>query len=231
MKRILAILTVVLTISSCSVTDEDISFDPKDLLSGNWTFEYSNNGETVFKRTNTLPNEKYGVSFFRDGKFIERTSGWCGTPPLVFSDVQGTYQLEKTLIKVNIEGFPGNYHWRIISLTNKELVITYDRVDQETDLQELMDLFNEIYVMATSESCQDANDWSFTAYGSKACGGPQGYLAYPNSINVNLFLEKVAAYTQKEKEYNIKWDVISTCDLPAQPTGVKCENDLPVLTY
>ncbi len=231
MKRALTILSIVLTITSCTINNENENFNPNDLLLGNWTHEYSDNGEVVFKRTNSLPNENYGVSFLKEGKFVERTSGWCGTPPLVFWNIEGTYELDGTLIKIKTEGYPENYNWRIVSLTNQKLVITYEQTDQEKDHEDLVNLFNELYAMATSKKCNNANDWLITAYGSKACGGPQGFMPYPNSIDVNLFIDKVSQYTQKEHQYNIKWGIISTCDLPAQPSGVKCENDLPVLIY
>ncbi|TCP27913.1 hypothetical protein EV195_10172 [Tenacibaculum skagerrakense] len=232
MKKIVTTLLFVLVVlTSCTVNDDTVAFNPKNLLVGHWTYVNSDNGEIVFKRSSALPENEYGVSFLDNKKFIERTSGFCGTPPLVFWNVVGTYQLENELIKVTKEEYPTNFKWKIKSLTNLELVVSYELTDQQKDHEELMNLFNEIYTLATSINCEDADDWLITAYGTKACGGPQGYLAYPNSIDVNLFLEKVSNYTQKEHEYNIKWSIVSTCDVPIQPIGVKCENNIPVLIY
>jgi len=103
--------------------------------------------------------------------------------------------------------------------------------EQEQDYQELMNLLDDINELAISVSCTDASDWTYTAYGAKACGGPQGFIPYSNQIDVNAFLQKVEEYTDLEKAYNTKWSIVSTCDLPQQPTGVKCENEQPVLSY
>jgi len=103
--------------------------------------------------------------------------------------------------------------------------------EQEEDRQELLTLFDDIYELSTSVSCTDASDWTYTAYGSKACGGPQGYIAYSNEIDTEAFLQKITIYTDLEEAYNVKWGIGSTCDLPQQPTGVKCENGNPVLKY
>ena len=48
--------------------------------------------------------------------------------------------------------------------------------NQEEDLVLLQDLFAEFEAMA-HQPCTDAELWEFVAYGSKACGGPQGYIA------------------------------------------------------
>ena len=71
----------------------------------------------------------------------------------------------------------------------------------------------------------------YLAYGSKACGGPQGYLAYSRSIDVQNFLDQVAVYTQSEEVFNMKWEVVSTCELAEPPTGVVCEDEKPVFVY
>ena len=106
-----------------------------------------------------------------------------------------------------------------------------DNNDQSADLEALEAMFEEIETIANSIACTDAAEWSITPYGSKACGGPQGYIAYSNQIDVASFLLKVEQYSQAEYNYNIRWGIISTCDLPAAPTGVSCENDVAVLIY
>ncbi|CAM1341189.1 hypothetical protein [Tenacibaculum amylolyticum] len=230
--KIVLVTFLFIVLNSCTKeNDERIAIDSSNLLLGNWVMTKYENEKLIFQRATQLEENTYGISFFEDKRFIERTSGFCGTPPLSFFNLEGTYVVAKTLIKLQKENDPNSLLWRIISLTNEELVVTYEQTDQEKDYQELMELFEEIYTIATSKTCEDANNWSFTTYGSKACGGYQGFIAYPKTINVNEFLEKVAIYTQKEEEYNIKWDIISTCELPAQPTEVVCENGKPVFKY
>lgn len=215
---------------SCENNTKEIIYSD-NLLVGNWSNATYEEGKIIFERVTSIPDDTYGVSFNLEGVFTEITSGWCATPPLVFAEVTGNYEMESNLIHITVNSYPTSFSWQIISLTATELIVTYQLTNQEDDYLELMELYNEIVELATSKTCENANDWSFTAYGSKACGGSQGYIAYPNSIDVSAFLQKVVDYTQKEDDYNRKWSIVSTCDLPAQPTGVICQNGDPILTY
>lgn len=230
MKNIFTLTVLFLTLYSCQKNDE-ITINDSNLLLGKWS-EVTYNGESIeFNRVNNLPSEDYGVSFEEKGIFKQRTSGFCGTPPLTFFTQEGKWEPENTIVKIKIEGFPRDFKWNIISLTEKKLVVEREPSDQEKDYLELMNLFTEIEVVANSVNCDNANDWSYIAYGSKACGGPQGYMAYSNKINVQEFLEKVELYTNKEKEYNEKWEINSTCDVPLTPRYITCENGKAVLKY
>lgn len=212
-------------------SDNDPIIDSNNLLIGHWVDPDYSNEQIVFKRAAALPNDAYGISFKANGDFIERSSGWCATPPLVFSDYEGQWELDNTLVTITQQYYPTTYAWRIKSVTETELIVKRELTEQEKDHRALMDLYNTIYNFSISVSCDDANNWAYTAYGAKACGGPQGYIAYSNQIDTDDFLKKVEAYTQAEKAYNIKWKINSTCDLPVQPKGVECQNGFPVLTY
>jgi len=99
---------------------------------------------------------------------------------------------------------------------------------QEQDAQNLSQMLSEITSMAASVACDDSSEWMTTSYGSKACGGPVGYIAYSQNIDTALFLEKVEAHRDAEDEFNRKWGVISDCALAAEPKGVICEDGKPV---
>ena len=217
-------------LGACSENSE-LEIDTNNLLIGNWTEPTYNNESITFKRSNTLQNNNYGVSFKTAGVFIEHSSGWCGTPPLVFIDYEGDWQLQGTLITVMTQNFPGDFNWRIISLTENQLIVKRELSEQEKEHRILMDLFNEIELIANSVDCSNSNDWTYTAYGSKACGGPQGYIAYSTLINEVDFLKKVKHYTKSEDEFNIKWGIISTCEFSQPPVKIVCENGSPVLKY
>ena len=103
--------------------------------------------------------------------------------------------------------------------------------NQELDHKILLDLFSEIETIAYSYTCEDEGEWFFTPYGSKPCGGPMGYIPYSNQIEIPQFLEKVNKYTNAEEVFNIKWGVISTCDIVPEPKGVVCKNRVPSLIY
>lgn len=103
--------------------------------------------------------------------------------------------------------------------------------NQEDDRLALLAMLNDIETLSKSVVCDDASDWNFVAYGHKACGGPHGFIAYSDQIDVNAFLVLVQNYTEAERSYNIKWGVVSDCSLIAEPTGVLCENGEAVLEY
>ena len=232
MKKSILLITAFFCFVNMKCSEDDpLVVDSENLLIGTWINPKYDNEQIIFKRSSVLPDEAYGISFNTDGEFTERTSGWCGTPPLAFFDVEGSWNLGGTLITISQDNFPNTYTWRIISLTESELIVERELTDQEKDHQELMALFNEIYNLSLSVSCEDAKDWTFSAYGSKACGGPQGFIAYSTKIDVEAFLDKVETYTALENTYNIKWGIISTCDLPQQPKVVECQNGYPVLNY
>ncbi len=229
-RKFLLLYFFLLSIVSCTSNDAEIPISD-DLLIGSWVEPIYDGETTTFKRALALPENDYGISFNLNGVLVERSSGWCGTPPLSFFDYTGQWQLEDSLILITQEHlYPNNYAWRIISLTKTELVVKRELTEQENDFRDLMSLFDALYELKANFSCNNASTWAYTPYGSKACGGPQGYIAYPKEIEV-AFLQKVAVYTEAEHTYNIKWGVFSTCDMPREPTGVECLNGYPTLKF
>lgn len=106
-----------------------------------------------------------------------------------------------------------------------------DELTQEQEAQNLNQLFSEIENLATSENCSVSTEWTFTSYGSKACGGPIGFIAYSTNIDTDLFLEKIEEHRTAQQEFNEKWGIISDCSVPSQPSGVVCENGSPLFEY
>ena len=214
-----------------SCENNETIIDSDNLLIGFWVAPVYDGETTTFNRGNSLPGDDYGISFTENGDFIEHTSGWCGTPPLSFFDIEGSFELENTLISISTQSYPTNYAWRIVSLTESELVVKRELTAQEIEHRSLMDLFNEIQNLSYSVSCSDASDWLITEYGAKACGGPQGFIAYSSLIDTVSFLEKIETYTQAEKDFNLKYGVVSDCSIPNAPISVECQNGYPTLKY
>lgn len=103
--------------------------------------------------------------------------------------------------------------------------------NQKQEAQKLNQMFSEIESLANSENCDDSAEWAFTSHGSKACGGPVGFIAYSTDIDTALFLEKIEEHKTAQQEYNQKWGIASDCSVPTQPSEVTCENGSPVFKY
>ena len=228
LKNIFSLLLITLLLSCAS---NETVINTNNLLLGSWVMPSYEAETTTYKRGDSLPNDAYGISFSENGEFIERSSGWCATPPLYYSDYIGSFEIEPTLIKITKEAYPNSYQWRIISLTENELVVKRELTEQEGEHKYLMDLFDEIEALTYTNSCVESINWTFTAYGSNSCGGFQGYIPYSINIDTDAFLNKVEVYTIAEKEFNIKWGIVSRCLVVIEPEGVECINGYPSLTY
>jgi hypothetical protein len=101
----------------------------------------------------------------------------------------------------------------------------------EQDKQALSSLFEKIIAISKSKTCTNSNDWLWTAYGDKPCGGPWGYIAYHKDINKTDFFYKIEYYFKLESEFNAKHGMFSTCDISPSPSSVSCINGEAVLNY
>lgn len=106
-----------------------------------------------------------------------------------------------------------------------------EELTQGHEADRMAALFEEISDLATSVRCEDSSLWTYAAYGSKACGGPVGYIAYSTQIDTNDFLQKIEDHVALQKAFNEKWQIGSDCSLPSQPTGVICEDGEAILIY
>ena len=104
-----------------------------------------------------------------------------------------------------------------------------DSENPKTDL-DLVQLEKEIISLSESVSCTNSGEWKFTPMGSKACGGPVRYIAYHQSVE-KQFLALVELYTQQQKEYNVKNNVVSDCMMALEPRLVTCEAGKPILVF
>ena len=119
----LFIILILGLLSSCENDFDDISDYP---IIGSWVnISYDNNLITLEKSKN-LKNNDYGITFKGDGSLVERkNSGWCGTPPISYSDFNGTWRIKNSLIQISVDYWGGQteYKWKVVSIDNKKLVI------------------------------------------------------------------------------------------------------------
>ncbi|NGM65928.1 hypothetical protein [Sphingobacterium sp. SGR-19] len=100
--------------------------------------------------------------------------------------------------------------------------------NQEADREELAEMRQEILDMINAIPCENSEDWRPQALGSKACGGPQEYVPYPEAADSSgELLDLIEKYTESESAYNKKHNVISDCMYVTSPTGVRCVDGKP----
>lgn len=88
----------------------------------------------------------------------------------------------------------------------------------------LNDQMENIRSLIDKGTCTDESSCRYMAYGSKACGGPVGYLIFSSDVNEALLKKMVASYTQNQKVFNEKNGIMSDCSIPPEPQQLKCEN-------
>lgn len=86
----------------------------------------------------------------------------------------------------------------------------------------LQQQFQEILNLVDSGNCSENSQCSFMKYGSKACGGPQGYFVFSSNIDVEALQKKVNKYTEDERLYNIQVGAASDCMFVTPPDNIGC---------
>ena len=100
-------------------------------------------------------------------------------------------------------------------------------LSQEMELKRIEQKFEELNIISSITTCESSSEIIATPVGSKSCGGPQLYLPYTSSINVNEFLNKIETYTNAEEAFNMKWGIPSTCEITSVPI-YECVDGKPV---
>ncbi|MDO5615748.1 MAG: hypothetical protein Q4G16_06135, partial [Cruoricaptor ignavus] len=90
------------------------------------------------------------------------------------------------------------------------------------DEQEMLKLKMEIEDIIALESCQNPEHWRISSLGSKPCGGPAMFIGYPVKLETDI-LPKITEYNRRSSAYNLKYGIISDCDVVPSPSGIKCE--------
>lgn len=102
--------------------------------------------------------------------------------------------------------------------------------DQEADRERLIEMRQEISDRIDAVPCENDEDWRPQALGSKACGGPQEYIPYPEGVDESgELLALIEEYTKLEADYNKKYDIHSDCAVVMPPEGVRCVDGKPEL--
>ena len=97
--------------------------DAKQLL-GNWTPKEYKDETTVYEKTANLKENQYGYMLKKGGKLtIRSNSGWCGTPPVITNDYNGTWTLEHNILTINGAYWGGKVieKWEVIAISGTSL--------------------------------------------------------------------------------------------------------------
>lgn len=100
-----------------------------------------------------------------------------------------------------------------------------ERRKDEENMQKLRASIDELI---SSVNCTNPDDWRISPLGSKACGGPASFIAYPIKLEEDI-LPQITEYNRQSSAYNLKYGIVSDCAVTPAPAGIRCENGKPVL--
>lgn len=125
MKTILKTVLFLLLVTAigCSQENETIPINESDKLIGHWINPIYTGSELQLTRASSLKNNEYGISFLEKTQCVERSSGWCGTPPITFMDFQGSYTKNDSIIIITLDNGMQNIKWKIKTLNDKTLIM------------------------------------------------------------------------------------------------------------
>lgn len=126
MKQILIALFITFSFIACQKDEAPI---PKgnDNLEGTWINPQYTDTLLTYTRAAGLVENEVGYTFKEGNTLICRqNSGWCGTPPIVTADYDGTWSWSDSIVTVKTAYWGGTmeFTWKIISLDQQKLVVT-----------------------------------------------------------------------------------------------------------
>lgn len=115
-----------LMIVSCEKNDDNINTKSNPLIQGSWINPIYNDSTIILEKSNDLKSNDYGIAFNDNGLLVERkNSGWCATPPIAYSDFNGTWAIKDSVIQITVDYWGGkaDYIWKIVSIDKYKLRI------------------------------------------------------------------------------------------------------------
>jgi len=107
--------------------DSEQTITNKNLF-GNWIRPVYSFDTITYERSENLISTEYGISLHADFTLTERkNSSWCGTPPVEFSDYNGTWSQLDSIVNISADYWGGVqvYRWKLISVDNQRLKVKY----------------------------------------------------------------------------------------------------------
>jgi hypothetical protein len=122
--KMILFLSIIILIA-CEKSNEPI-VNNSDKLIGYWINPVAIDTVWKYERANSLKDNDYGFAFKSGQLFVERkNAGWCGTPPISYTDFDGTWTKNDSVINITVGYWGGlaDYQWKIILIDNNSLTI------------------------------------------------------------------------------------------------------------
>jgi len=125
MKTCFTILFAAFILMGCmEFNQNEVNYDHE--IIGTWSnVQWSESGISM-EKVKKLEKNTYGYLFKSNGTMIARqNAGWCGTPPIVTADYEGTWKVEdgKILVRMDYWGGISTQEWHIANRNNKQVTI------------------------------------------------------------------------------------------------------------
>lgn len=126
MRSTYILLTIAfLTLMSC--TKESIENTTRDSkVLGIWENPTYKNDTIIFTKVGAKEANFYYINFKSDGSIVERkNAGWCGTPPIAYSNYNGSWEMKDSVMQISVEYWGGlsEYKWKLLSVDNGKLSV------------------------------------------------------------------------------------------------------------
>jgi hypothetical protein len=123
------VITMIILISCKSSSEPKYYQIEENVPYGIWVYSGSDDSISIYYPTNQFEEDKPGFAIKEDNVFIERTSGWCATPPLTFFNVEGKWEVfDDNTLKITCSNWIDENYSRlmeIVSLDNGELKVIF----------------------------------------------------------------------------------------------------------
>jgi hypothetical protein len=119
----ISILLLFVDFTSFQTSESKIA----DFLYQKWVYNDSQNGNLIYESKRNFNKSKSGIEFKEDGTLMRKqNSGWCGTPPIEFETVSGTWNyISDSIIEIEFKDWSGfrKDTLQVIELTEFKLTL------------------------------------------------------------------------------------------------------------
>jgi hypothetical protein len=130
--KIYFLFYAALLLFSCSTSSEPLIIENVPL--GIWVYSKNIDNISIYYSAVQFETDKPGIALEDKYIFIDRTSGWCATPPLFYSNIEGKWSIyNKNTLKISCPNWINENYFRlmeIVYLSDTELQVIYRDVPE-----------------------------------------------------------------------------------------------------